>query len=76
MHGSGGPARSFSRQREIAKMLGMSEATVSRSIAASLRKLTYSARGNVSGTDLIVGLAQLHGVDLSQIPEWSMKDTY
>lgn len=70
------PNNTVYSQREIAKMLGISEATVSRSIAASLRKLTYSARGNVSGVDLITGLAQLHGVDLSQIPEWSMKDSY
>lgn len=75
-YGISTPQNTIYSQREIAKMLGMSEATVSRSIAASLRKLTYSARGNVSGVDLITGLAQLHGVDLSQLPEWSMSDTY
>ena len=75
-YGISTPQNTIYSQKEIAKILGMSEATVSRSIAASLRKLSYSARGNVSGVDLITALAQLHGVDLSQLPEWSMSDTY
>lgn len=63
-------------QKEIAKKLGLSESKVSRMIAAALRKLSYSTRNNVSGQDLITGLAQLHSVDLSEIPEWTMEDTY
>lgn len=63
-------------QREIGKQLGLSDVKVSRMIASCLRKLSYTTRNNVSGQDLITGLAQLHNVDLSQIPEWTMEDTY
>lgn len=75
-YGISTPQNTIYSQREIAKMLGMTDASVSRSIASSLRKLSYSAKGLVSGTDMILGLAQLHGVDLSQIPEWSLTDTF
>lgn len=75
-YGISTPQNTIYSQREIAKMLGMTDASVSRSIASSLRKLSYSAKGLVSGPDMILGLAQLHGVDLSQIPEWSLTDTF
>ena len=75
-YGISTPQNTIYSQREIAKMLGMTDASVSRSIASSLRKLSYSAKGLVSGQDMILGLAQLHGVDLSQIPEWSLADTF
>lgn len=75
-YGISTPQNTIYSQREIAKMLGMTDASVSRSIASSLRKLSYSAKGLVSGTDMIQALAQLHGVDLSQIPEWSLADTF
>lgn len=63
-------------QKEISKISGKSEPTISRMIASCLRKLSYSTRNSISGNELIMGLAQLHSVDMSQIPEWSMKDTY
>lgn len=63
-------------QKEIAKMLGTSEPTISRRIASCLRKLSYSTRNSISGVELITALAQLHSVDMSQIPEWTMADTY
>lgn len=63
-------------QEEIAKMLGISKSTVYRTLSSSLRKLSYSTRNSVSGEDLITALAQVHSVDMSQIPEWSMADTY
>lgn len=75
-YGISTPQNTIYSQREIAKMLGMTDASVSRSIASSLRKLTYSAKGLVSGPDMILRLAQLHGVDLSQLPEWSLSDTF
>lgn len=70
------PSNQIMTNKEIAKIMGVSESTVSRTIAACLRKLSYSTRGVVSGQDLISTLAQLQGVDMSQIPEWTMKDTY
>lgn len=75
-YGISTPNNQIYSQREIAKMLGMTDASVSRSIAASLRKLTYTAKGLSTGVDMITALAQLHGVDLSQIPEWSLSDTF
>lgn len=63
-------------QAEIAKMEGTYPMNIQRTIAGALRKLSYSTRNNVSGQELISGLAQLHSVDLSEIPEWTMEDTY
>lgn len=63
-------------QKEIAKITGKSEPTISRMIASCLRKLSYTTRNSISGVELITALAQLHSVDMSQIPEWTMADTY
>ena len=61
---------------EIAKMLGQSVYLVKKSITSSIQKLSYIVRGQVAGEDLIVALSQIHSVDLSQVPEWSMSDTF
>lgn len=61
---------------EISKMTGQSVYLIKKSVQSSLQKLSYIVRGQVSGEDLIVALSQIHSVDLSQIPEWSMSDTF
>lgn len=61
---------------EIGKMLGVTRQTIWRTIKNCIHKLNYTGRGMVSGVDLINGLAQIHAVDMSQIPEWTLEDTY
>lgn len=63
-------------QVELSSKFGLSKSKVSRLIASALRKLSYTTRNNVSGQDLITALAQIHNVDLSDVPEWSIEDTY
>lgn len=61
---------------EIGKMLGVARQTIWRAIKNAIYKLNYSARGQVSGTDLLNFMAQIHAVDMSQVPEWTIEDTY
>lgn len=75
LYGIDTPSNRIFSQREVATIMGKSPAQISKDVKNIMYKLGRMSKGFVNGEDLIASMCIIHGVDMSQVPEWSMEST-